>query len=382
MDESFLKHLDYCFYIAKIIGLYQNGEPKRRYVLMGNLAWITSAGIITGCILQHLIQSKSLKDAVDELIFLLPALLFLIKLFNLFCRCKSLEKLRIDLQELRELASDPRFKKKKIVEKRLERMMKHIKFYLCNAYTMTIIIAVAIAIPKKLLYNAFNVNYEDNPIGFVFASLQIFWTSFYGNLALIVMNMTPLILLSYAIGFLNELAQRLHYICLNDEFEHDEIVQCVKIHQKIKWFVDEIKNIFGIAWLSQLLLSSAVIGFCVFTMTSSTDKIDFMESLGLATLMTFEIFLPCHVGEELIVASSVNLMDAIGHSHWPERKLNLKTRKAMLIFMESLKQPIEITFFNLIEMNLQTFVGIIDSAYSLYCIVSQLTYYKISVEIM
>jgi hypothetical protein len=117
MDESYFKAFDYCLNIAKIIGLYQNGEQSRRYLILGHSSWIASIGFIIVGFLYNLLQFETVIKFVNDLMVALAGLLSFIKLFNFFLRLKSIKELRLQLQELRELSADPRFKNKRFVEK-------------------------------------------------------------------------------------------------------------------------------------------------------------------------------------------------------------------------------------------------------------------------
>lgn len=369
MDESFLSSYEFCVKLANTIGLFQNREKSLRYIIVGNLLWICSIGVIYLKIIYNATKVETIGELVEWTIVFIPVSLFFVKLANLLCQLNPLGELHIELQELYELSYDERFKNRNNVKKETAKMMKIMKAYAGNSFFLAILNLIYIVYLKKFAFSIFDVVYEENLIMFVFASVQLMFSIVYGNLLITVLNMTPLILLSYVVGLSNELAERLKYLFLSDEFDYDELVQCIKIHRKIKKFFMKIKQNFGTVWLIQILLSNVVICFNAFAIISSTNSTDSLKIVSFGALFFVETFQPCLMGEELIAAST-NLMDAIGHSHWPDNKMNPKTKKMILIFMENLKVPMKISFYNLIHVNLLTFRGIVDSAYSLYAVLS------------
>ena len=81
--------------------------------------------------------------------------------------------------------------------------------------------------------------------------------------------------------------------------------------------------------------------------------------------MILQIFLPCYYGNEITVASS-NLSTSLFKSKWIDA--DEKFKKAMKIFMENTKRPIEVLAFGLFKVNLGTFTSICNFAYSLYAV--------------
>jgi odorant receptor len=85
--------------------------------------------------------------------------------------------------------------------------------------------------------------------------------------------------------------------------------------------------------------------------------------------MTLEVFLPCYFGNELSVAS-LKLSAAFFHSSWIDKSLSYKN--SMLVLMENMKQDIRISTFGLFHVNLETFTGILNSAYSLFAVLKKI----------
>lgn len=370
MDESLIEPLKKYFSLAKRIGLYQNGEQSRKYLIRGILTWFLSVGIISIRSVMSLFESTSIKEFVAQLTMFLPLLLFVIKLASFLKQLKSLEELHAEVEKIFEISFDERFKDRKFIKRRLDFITKLAKIYINNGYIVGVLIVIAILVLKRIPFNVYgDVSYEENKIGFVLASINLMCSSALGNFAISILNIMPLVFLSYAVGFMDELSKRLEFIGLSEDFDYEELVECIRIHVKVKEIVDQIQENFKMSWLCQAVSSSMVICLSVFTMTSSTGLYEYTKALSFAVLLTLEIFLPCYIGQELIEAS-MNLTDAIGHSNWCSGTMSKKTKKTIVIFMENLKEPMRISFFNLINIDLMTFRNIVDSAYSLYAILT------------
>ena len=85
--------------------------------------------------------------------------------------------------------------------------------------------------------------------------------------------------------------------------------------------------------------------------------------MSLFAPITLGVFLPCYFGNEVSV-SSAKLSTSLFHSDWT--KFDAKTQKLMKIFMENSKQEMVIILFGLLKVNLEVFMNLLHSAYSLF----------------
>jgi hypothetical protein len=79
--------------------------------------------------------------------------------------------------------------------------------------------------------------------------------------------------------------------------------------------------------------------------------------------VTLVIFLPSHTGQQVITESE-KLNESLFQS-W-HFKRNKKFKSSLMIFKERLKQPLQVTAFGVFQISLQTFLSIINMAYSLF----------------
>jgi len=88
----------------------------------------------------------------------------------------------------------------------------------------------------------------------------------------------------------------------------------------------------------------------------------FTQRIFVTLPLILQIYLPCHFGENLKV-SSEKLSAKLFHSNWFQVCL---VHKDIRIFMENLKQPVQMTCMKIFTLNLETFRIICKSAYSLF----------------
>jgi hypothetical protein len=88
-----------------------------------------------------------------------------------------------------------------------------------------------------------------------------------------------------------------------------------------------------------------------------------MKHLFLSSAVLFVFFLPSYVGQELISESeklNQSLFDFL------QVKKSKKLTSSLLIVMERLKHPFKVRAFGVFTINLDTFLNIINMAYSLF----------------
>lgn len=108
----------------------------------------------------------------------------------------------------------------------------------------------------------------------------------------------------------------------------------------------------------------------------------FMRYISYSIPMLIEIFLPCFYANQMTYASA-KLSTSLFHSSWVNLDSNFK--KAMKIFMENTKQPINYIALGLFKVNLETFTSISNFAYTLYAVLNslngQISHYTFSITV-
>jgi diketogulonate reductase-like aldo/keto reductase len=85
--------------------------------------------------------------------------------------------------------------------------------------------------------------------------------------------------------------------------------------------------------------------------------------------VTIRVLLTCYFANNLTLASE-KLSMTLFHSNWTKESKKFKT--AMKLFMENSKKPMKISAFGVFNINLENFLRIINSAYSLYAVLKQM----------
>lgn len=90
--------------------------------------------------------------------------------------------------------------------------------------------------------------------------------------------------------------------------------------------------------------------------------------MSYLTVVVLQLLLPFYFGNELIVASE-KLSTSLFHCQWHEQSEKFKT--SMKIFMEDGKNPVKISAYKVFDLSLETFMKIINFAYSLYAVLKR-----------
>lgn len=81
--------------------------------------------------------------------------------------------------------------------------------------------------------------------------------------------------------------------------------------------------------------------------------------------IVLQIYLPCYFGNEMTTASE-KLSTSLYDSNWVHGSKRFRT--TLLVFFENTKRPLKLSAFGVFELTLDTFLRIINSAYSLFAV--------------
>ncbi|XP_050358646.1 odorant receptor 13a-like [Nymphalis io] len=148
----------------------------------------------------------------------------------------------------------------------------------------------------------------------------------------------------------------------NEADIHDRIVDVIREQNKLKRYVDLIQDTFNI-WLGLILIATMIqIGTCMYHITEG-----FGLDLRYIIFMTgtvIHIYLPCRYSAKL-KHMSMETSTLIYCSGWETITSN-SIRKTILFMIAMGQIPIEITAFNLLIFDMDLFVTILNSSYSMY----------------
>lgn len=96
----------------------------------------------------------------------------------------------------------------------------------------------------------------------------------------------------------------------------------------------------------------------------------FIRLIAYMIPMVLQILIPCFFGNDVSLCSE-KLSTSLFHSHWHNK--SKKFRAAMKMFLENTKNQIHLTAADgIFQVNLATFLRIINSAYSMYAVLQRI----------
>ena len=324
--------------------------------------------------------TKEFSEILESLALCSACIAAMFRTVNFLFKVKKISKLVESLNQLLEFSYHP-------LTGNRDQLREQIKFahniYIGSWVSAFVTCSIAAFVPflsHKIPYKAwFPFDTETSEIGFWAASAYVVLNTYVVSSIDITVNMFPVVLMSFTVGLTNELGDRLAG-CQSNE----ELVQCVKVHQRIKKFHVKVLESFSTVTFLQALLSSFMICTSVFTMSivsffklsqktglslflcfQEKDPSKFMRIFSFAIPITLLIFFPCYIGNELMVASS-KLPASLLHSKWFDE--DRKMGKNVIIFMENVKNVIKFSAFGVFNANLETFGSIGHTAYSLFAV--------------
>uniref|UniRef100_A0A182JHU7 Uncharacterized protein n=1 Tax=Anopheles atroparvus TaxID=41427 RepID=A0A182JHU7_ANOAO len=158
--------------------------------------------------------------------------------------------------------------------------------------------------------------------------------------------------------------KRIEYHSRTHGKTYSEVIECVLFHKDILSFIDEVQNIFHRSIFAQVCAS--VIILCMTLLQATRDDTTVAELLSCALylmVMTSQIFIFCHVGNDISYATN-QLTEFVGYSdHY---KFNKVTGKAIVFFMQMTMKDVHIKVGTVLKvtLNLNTFLQIMKLSYS------------------
>ncbi|XP_018337238.1 PREDICTED: odorant receptor 46a-like [Trachymyrmex septentrionalis] len=110
--------------------------------------------------------------------------------------------------------------------------------------------------------------------------------------------------------------------------------------------------------------------FCsnLYQLTKSTLNVDHFSLILYTGCMLTQIFIYCWFGNK-VKLKSLQLVDSIFQMEWPIMDNSVK--KSLLIIMKRAMIPIEISTIYILTMNLDSFVTLLKTSYSVYNLLTQ-----------
>nr|QZA75627.1 odorant receptor 27 [Plutella xylostella] len=144
-------------------------------------------------------------------------------------------------------------------------------------------------------------------------------------------------------------------------------VHCLKYHQKIIRFVEEIESIFGVAVFCQFASSCIIACMTAFRMTITNEPTQIINLVFYLLTILIELLVYCYFGDVLINKSQ-QVAEAVYASSW--QQTSLKTQRSLMLLMLRAQRPLSITAGKQFNLSLETFVVILKSSYSYFAVLN------------
>jgi flagellar biosynthesis protein FlhB len=225
-------------------------------------------------LLIYTIKSPNLVELTDSLSLAITVLAVVFKTLNFLIKIQAILKSVETLKKLLELsAPKDKMDNRKMLRSQVQFGYKVFKVFLATALFSTLSAFLTPILSHRLafkLWFPFGTDTEGSEIGFWVASVWLMFNSPFLCSLDAVLDILPVIFMTFGIGLIDELSERLEKISqLKDSNidNHKELKNCIEIHTKICEFVVEIKENFSAAILIQGILSAAILCGSVFTMS-------------------------------------------------------------------------------------------------------------------
>ncbi|XP_011705963.1 PREDICTED: odorant receptor 94a-like [Wasmannia auropunctata] len=158
---------------------------------------------------------------------------------------------------------------------------------------------------------------------------------------------------------------------------HDALRDCVRHHDSILQYALELNYKFRMTIAMQFIVSTLVVCSNLYQMTKSTSlNASYLPLLLYMSCMLTQIFIYCWYGNE-VKLKSTQLLNNIFAMDWVTMNRNVK--ESLLIIMNRAVVPIEFTSAYVLSMNLDSFVGILKTSYSVYNILKQVLEFTLKI---
>nr|AXY83389.1 putative odorant receptor 10 [Conopomorpha sinensis] len=125
-------------------------------------------------------------------------------------------------------------------------------------------------------------------------------------------------------------------------------------------------DVFGDAILFQFLVTGWIICTTAYkAINMDPASVEFFSMIFYMSCILVQIFLYCFYGNE-ITYESMKIMESVYEMNWLD--ISPSQRRALIIFMERVKRPIEPKAGHLIPLTASTFITIIKSSYTFYTV--------------
>ena len=270
------------FKVFKVLGIWQQKSSTWIYFIYGLLFRFLFIDLFAVLMILYLFHFEDFEGLSDCLSMSFTMLAGSLKTYNLMFKLASILTLVRSLDELIKLIEWDKNKSHKIIKKRVDKGRLVYKIF-CSVAIANCTFGAFIPIfnwgERKLAYRMYfpMIDYKNNDWMFIAAGIYQLGPIFTGLLD-VTLDMLPVFFMCYAIGLIEELANRLENIGCHkvnniskkekslqsierspSSDDLNELLKCIDIHLQIKKFTADIENYFATIIMVQGVMSSIIL---------------------------------------------------------------------------------------------------------------------------
>ncbi|XP_076285383.1 odorant receptor Or1-like isoform X1 [Lasioglossum baleicum] len=353
--------------VLTAIGCYPpvtwTSKPKRLfYKLYGYLILMAVQALTLSTVLDIVLNVKTQDEFSENLVLTIPMLITCCKFCSFLAYRDSIMRL-INCQQRKPCK--PADEDERNIESRFDRYNELIT----AVYTCSTEVCVVVTVASSLITNP-----EDKALTFRlwlpydYSSPSVYAVTFI--LQTVSVTISSLMNVTYDSLFsglmfciysqLEILGHRLQNIVRTGDASAKE---CARHHNFIYEFAAKVNEDFQAVLCVQFLASITIICFTLYRFTQTDLGSGTIEALMYAYVMLLQIFYYCWYGNE-VKLKGLQIPNMIFASNWTS--LDNRTRKILWMIMLRATYPIQITSGRLLTVNIESFMAVLKTSYSVY----------------
>jgi 7tm Odorant receptor len=278
MDAELYKPFKLMFSVFKTLGMCQDGNQTWFYFIFGYLFHFIFIELCLIGEIIYAINAENLEDLIETMGLTTTYACEMFKCWNFFYKLRHIKKTIEMINLLLEFSADERIKSRDHVKSQVAFGFKVYKIFWLTAWITCVFSSLVPFVGHKLPYKVwFPFDIKNSEIGFWIASISLIINSFVVSAIDVTLDMLPVIFMTFAIGLINKLSERLENIKIKNMSKNvskekakteKEFIKCIKIQQKINDYIKEIHGNFSTIILIQGLFSSIILCTGAFTMST------------------------------------------------------------------------------------------------------------------
>ncbi|XP_063542196.1 odorant receptor Or1-like [Cydia strobilella] len=143
-------------------------------------------------------------------------------------------------------------------------------------------------------------------------------------------------------------------------------VLCVKFHQRIIEYVEEIAKIFGLPIFCQCVTSSIVVCMTVYKITITQEPVEMVTMIFYLMCVMMELLMYCYPADVLL-NKSLQISDAA----YPQWSGNIKTAQVLLLTALRAQRALVVNAGGMFKISLPAAAAVVQTSYTYYALLQQ-----------